>query len=105
MSQFPRRGRQLLRALIDDKSEREGVFMTFDEFDRHVRRLALSRWAIVLVLAVGWGPLLVTSLLYPVLAQFWDHDELAGAALASLFVLGPVSAVIAITIAVKRWMS
>jgi hypothetical protein len=79
--------------------------MTFDELDCRVRRLALSRWVILLVLVIGWGPLLVTSLLYPILVRLWDHDEVAGVAFASLFVLGPVSTIIAIILGVKRWMS
>ena len=78
--------------------------MTFDEFDSLIRKAALSRWAILIALLIGWGPLLVIAAVSPVLARFRDHDEIAGAGFASFLVLGPVCSVFAIIIAVKRWM-
>ena len=79
--------------------------MTFEQLDVRVRELASSRWAIAVVLFIGWGPILVISLLGPVLVHFWNHDELAGLGFGSAFVLGPISTIVAITMAVRRWMS
>jgi hypothetical protein len=62
--------------------------MTFQQFDDRMRKMAASRWAIVGVLVAGWGPALLIGLFFPLLAPWWDHDELAGLGFASGVVLG-----------------